>query len=56
MSNNFFKGASLDDLHSLFNAGLEAKASRAAVALNPGKPKPKAPRTQKRGTNKSQRA
>ena len=26
---NFFKGASLDDPHSLFNAGLEAKASRA---------------------------
>jgi hypothetical protein len=26
---NFFKGASLDDPHSLLNAGLEAKASRA---------------------------
>jgi len=26
---NFFKGAALDDSHSLFNAGLEAKASRA---------------------------
>ncbi|MBM2812070.1 MAG: hypothetical protein HW416_2829 [Chloroflexi bacterium] len=26
---NFFKGASLDDQHGLFNAGLEAKASRA---------------------------
>jgi hypothetical protein len=26
---NFFKGASLDDPHHLFNAGLEAKASRA---------------------------
>jgi len=26
---NFFKGASLDDPHSLFNAGLEAKATRA---------------------------
>jgi hypothetical protein len=26
---NFFKGASLQDPHSLFNAGLEAKASRA---------------------------
>src|SRR4030088_2408300 len=26
---NFFKGASLDDPHALFNAGLEAKASRA---------------------------
>jgi hypothetical protein len=25
---NFFKGASLDDPHGLFNAGLEAKASR----------------------------
>jgi hypothetical protein len=26
---NFFKGASLDDPHGLFNAGLDAKASRA---------------------------
>src|SRR3977135_501752 len=26
---NFFKGASLDDPHALFNAGLEAKATRA---------------------------
>src|SRR6266849_4680752 len=26
---NFFKGASLDDPHDLFNAGLEAKVSRA---------------------------
>jgi len=26
---NLFKGASLDDPHGLFNAGLEAKASRA---------------------------
>ena len=26
---NFFKGASLDDPHGLFNSGLEAKASRA---------------------------
>ncbi len=26
---NFFKGASLNDSHGLFNAGLEAKASRA---------------------------
>ena len=26
---NFFKGALLDDPHGLFNAGLEAKASRA---------------------------
>ena len=26
---NFFKGASLSDPHSLFNAGLDAKASRA---------------------------
>ena len=26
---NFFKGASLDDPHGLFNAGLEAKAMRA---------------------------
>lgn len=25
---NFFKGASLDDPHGLFNAGLDAKASR----------------------------
>jgi hypothetical protein len=29
MKVNFFKGASLDDARSLFNAGLEAKASRA---------------------------
>lgn len=26
---NFFKGANLDDPHGLFNAGLDAKASRA---------------------------
>jgi hypothetical protein len=26
---NFFRGASLDDPHGLFNAGLEAKSSRA---------------------------
>jgi hypothetical protein len=26
---NFFRGAALDDPHGLFNAGLEAKASRA---------------------------
>ena len=26
---NFFKGASLDDSHGLFNAGLDAKATRA---------------------------
>jgi len=26
---NFFKGASLDDPHGLFNSGLEAKATRA---------------------------
>jgi len=26
---NFFKGASLEDQHGLFNAGLEAKATRA---------------------------
>ena len=26
---NFFKGASMNDLHGLFNAGLEAKATRA---------------------------
>jgi hypothetical protein len=26
---NFFKGASLEDPHSLFNAGLDAKATRA---------------------------
>src|SRR5262245_13822489 len=26
---NFFKGASLDDPHGLFNAGLDAKATRA---------------------------
>jgi hypothetical protein len=29
MKLNFFKGAFLDDPHGLFNAGLEAKASRA---------------------------
>ena len=29
MKLNFFKGASLDDPHGLFNAGLEAKATRA---------------------------
>jgi hypothetical protein len=65
---NFFKGASLDDPHGLFNAGLEAKASRsidmqegdrintaalkdlvrAAVALNSGTTKPKAPTKQKK--------
>jgi hypothetical protein len=32
---NFFKGASLDDPHGLFNAGLEAKASR-AIDLHEG--------------------
>lgn len=32
---NFFKGASLDDTHGLFNAGLEAKASR-AIDLHKG--------------------
>jgi hypothetical protein len=26
---NFFQGAALDDLHGLFNAGLDAKATRA---------------------------
>jgi len=26
---NFFKGASLEDPHGLFNAGLDAKATRA---------------------------
>jgi hypothetical protein len=26
---NFFEGAALDDPHGLFNAGLDAKASRA---------------------------
>lgn len=65
---NFFKGASLDDTHGLFNAGLEAKASRAidlhegdrvnamalkelvraAIALNGGGPKRKAPTKQKK--------
>lgn len=29
MKINFFKGASLEDPHGLFNAGLEAKATRA---------------------------
>lgn len=32
---NFFKGASLDDPHGLFNAGLDAKATR-AIDLNKG--------------------
>jgi hypothetical protein len=32
---NFFKGASLDDPHGLFNAGLEAKATR-GIDLNEG--------------------
>jgi hypothetical protein len=32
---NFFKGASLSDPHGLFNAGLEAKASR-AIDLHEG--------------------
>jgi hypothetical protein len=32
---NFFKGASLDDLKGLFNAGLDAKATR-AIDLNEG--------------------
>jgi hypothetical protein len=32
---NFFKGASLHDPHHLFNAGLEAKASR-AIDLHEG--------------------
>ena len=34
---NFFKGASLPDTHGLFNAGLEAKASR-AIDLHEGDP------------------
>ena len=32
---NFFKGASLEDPHGLFNAGLEAKATR-AIDLSEG--------------------
>jgi hypothetical protein len=32
---NFFKGASLEDTHGLFNAGLEAKASR-SIDLHEG--------------------
>jgi hypothetical protein len=32
---NFFKGASLDDPKGLFNAGLDAKATR-AIDLNEG--------------------
>ena len=32
---NFFKGASLNDPHGLFNAGLDAKATR-AIDLNKG--------------------
>jgi hypothetical protein len=35
MKVNFFKGASLSDPHGLFNAGLEAKATR-AIDLRPG--------------------
>ena len=35
MKLNFFKGASLKDPHSLFNAGLEAKATR-AIDLHEG--------------------
>lgn len=35
MKLNFFKGASLSDPHGLFNAGLEAKASR-AIDLHEG--------------------
>ena len=34
---NFFKGASLDESHGLFNAGLEAKGSR-AIDLREGDP------------------
>jgi hypothetical protein len=33
MKINFFKGASLEDPHGLFNAGLEAKATRAIDVL-----------------------
>jgi hypothetical protein len=38
---NFFKGASLDDPHGLFNAGLEAKATR-AIDFHEGDPIPEA--------------
>jgi hypothetical protein len=38
---NFFKGASLDDPHDLFNAGLEAKATR-AIDFHEGDPIPEA--------------
>jgi hypothetical protein len=48
---NFFKGAALDDPTGLFNAGLEAKASRAikaliraAVALDEGQTRARPPR------------
>jgi hypothetical protein len=34
---NFFKGASLDDPNRLFNAGLDAKATR-AIDFNEGQP------------------
>ena len=34
---NFFKGAALPDPHSLFNAGLEAKATR-AIDIHAGDP------------------
>lgn len=36
---NFFKGASLDDPHGLFNAGLEAKATRAIDIHENDRPK-----------------
>jgi hypothetical protein len=38
---NFFKGAALDDPHQLFNAGLEAKATR-AIDLGQGAEVPQA--------------
>ena len=37
MKLNFFKGASLDDPAGLFNAGLDAKATR-AIDLHQGDP------------------
>ena len=39
---NFFKGASLEDSHGLFNAGLEAKASRAIDVHEGGRINPAA--------------
>ncbi len=70
---NFFQGAALDDPKGIFNAGLEAKATRAidlhegdrldetafkdliraAVALDQGKTKARAPRKKPKRTRES---